>query len=211
MTAHKRTFDWGAFQGSPEALKWNQRDLTSIDRVLEVVPGRTACVQAGGNLGVFPKYLSQFFQAVLTFEPSPALFPMLTANVPETNVIRMQAALGENPGLVGMQCIRRGNKPGIAHEGLTHVSGEGIVPTLRLDALALPILDLLYLDLEGYELFALRGSAKTIERCRPVISVEVNQNSGFYGISREDIRDFITGLGYRQLFRVQSDEVFAPC
>ena len=210
MPAHKRTYDWGKFEGSALALKWNMRDLTSIDAVLKVVAGRTACVQAGGNLGVFAKYLARSFQSVYVFEPSPELFPKMTANAPEPNVIRFQAALGESAGLVGTACTRRGNKPGPIHEGLTHVAGTGIIPTLRLDDLWLPTLDLLYLDLEGFELYALRGAVQTIAHCRPVIAVEINQNIGFYGHARDDVRGFIQAQGYQQVRRVQSDEIFVP-
>lgn len=211
MGRHKRTYDWTKFQGSAEALKWNQRDLASIDEILAIVPGRTLCVQAGGNLGIFPKYLARSFASVLTFEPSPALFPKLTRNAPESNVVRIQAALGDAPGLIGVECTRRGDKPGLVHEGLTHVAGDGIVPRLRLDDFALPNLDLLYLDLEGYELFALRGAIETIRRCRPVVAVEINRNIGFYGFTGNDVRESIRGLGYTHALTVHSDEVYVPC
>jgi len=211
VTAHKHTFEWHKFRGSKEALKWNMRDLTSIDAVLKLVLGRTACVQAGGNLGIFAKYLAKFFQAVYTFEPAPDLFHRMTANAPERNIIRFQAALGETAGFIGVECTRRGRKDAPVHEGLTHVAGHGIVPMLRLDDFQFAELDLVYLDVEGFELFALRGAAETIARCRPVISVEVNQNAGFYGISREEIRAWILGKGYQLAVRVQSDEVFLPC
>jgi FkbM family methyltransferase len=211
MTLHKRTFAWDQLQGSRDALKWNMRDLASIDVVLRLTPGRTCCVQAGGNLGVFGKYLAKSFASVLTFEPSPELFPKMVANAPETNILRFQAALGETPGLVGTVCRRRGNKPAGIHEGLTHIDGPGIVPTLRLDDFQLPIVDLLYFDLEGFELYALRGSLETVRRCHPVIVVEVNQNAGFYGVTRDEVRACILAQGYRFVQRVQSDEVFVPC
>lgn len=211
MTQHKHTFRWGEMKGSAEALKWNERALSTVDQVLTFVPGRTACVQAGGNLGVFAKYLAGFFGVVYTFEPAPNLFKKLNANVPEPNVIRLQAALGDTPGLVGVECSRRGRKPGPVHEGLTHISGVGVIPTLRLDALALPVVDLLYLDVEGFELYALRGAVETIARCRPIIAVEVNRNIGFYGLDAEDVRTFLSGCGYRHVLSVLSDEVYVPC
>jgi FkbM family methyltransferase len=175
------------------------------------VKNRRICVQAGGNLGVFPKYLARFFQTVLTFEPSPDLFPLLAQNAPEPNVVRLQAALGERPGLIGMRCTRRGSKAGPIHEGLTHVHGAGSIPTMRLDDLGLPVLDLLYLDLEGFELYALRGAAETVKRCRPIIVMEVNQNIEFYGIARDDVRQHVIGQGYQFVRRIQADEVYVPC
>lgn len=211
MTLHKHTFDWSKFKGGKDALKWNMRELASIDAVLKVVPGRTACVQGGGNLGIFAKYLARFFDTVYTFEPAPELFPVMTSNASERNVVRLQAALGETPGLVGTVCARRGAKQLPAHEGLTHVAGEGYIPTVRLDDLALPLVDLIYLDLEGFEMYALRGARETIHRCRPVIAVEINQNCEFYGVQRDDVRDWLRAQRYTLAFRIHSDEVYIPC
>jgi len=210
MGIHKHAFDWNAFKGSPTALNWARRDLTSVDQVLTVVPGRTSCVQAGGNLGVFPRYLAKHFESVITFEPAQDLFSKMSANVPDTNVIKIQAALGDRGGVVGTACIRRDSKRMAVHEGLTHIVPVGIVPRLRLDALELPVVDLLYLDLEGYELYALRGAVETLARCRPVIAVEINRNIGFEGLTEDDVRTFITAQGYRPVLKVRSDEVFVP-
>lgn len=210
MGAHKHRYDWEAFQGSAVAIGWARRDLTSVDQVLTVVPGRSTCVQAGGNLGVFPKYLAKHFESVITFEPSQDLFPKLMANAGEPNIIKIQAALGDRGGVVGTECTRRDAKPMAVHEGLTHIVPNGIVPRLRLDTLELPIVDLLYLDLEGYELYALRGAVETIRRCRPVIAVEINRNITFEGHTEEDVRSFVVAQGYRPAFRVRSDEVFVP-
>lgn len=210
MGAHKHTYDWARFQGSPMAIGWARRDLTSVDQVLTLVPGRTTCVQAGGNLGVWPKYLSKHFASVITFEPAPDLFPKLMANAGEPNIIKLQAALGERGGLVGTNCARRDTKRIAVHEGLTHIVPNGVIPSLRLDALELPVLDLLYLDVEGYELYALRGAAETIRRCRPVIAVEINRNIAFEGLTEDDVRSFVVGLGYERALTVRSDEVFVP-
>lgn len=203
-------YDWATFRGTPAGLKWNRRDLATVDQAVALVPGRTAVVQAGGNLGVFAKHLAKVFATVYVFEPAPALFPILCANAPEPNVIRLQAALGDTRQLISVSQIRRTKTHEQAHEGITHVSGPGVIPTLLLDDLALPVCDLLYLDTEGYELFALRGAVATITRCRPVIAVEINQNIQHYGVTGDDMRAFLTGQGYRCAFRAHSDEVYVP-
>lgn len=204
-------WDWATFQGSAQALKWNRRDIATLDAAMALTPGRTAAVQAGGNLGIFPKYLARVFETVYTFEPDPAIFKVLCANAPEPNIVKFQAAVGDRRGLVGLAKVRRDGKPEIfAHEGITHVSGAGVVPTLMIDDLALPVCDLLVVDIEGWELYALRGASQTITFCRPVIVVEVNKNSAHYGIAPDDVRDTITGLGYRLAGRYHSDEVYVP-
>lgn len=198
------------FQGDGRALKWGIRDLESLRAVVKMVPRHGTCVQAGGNLGVFAKYLAQYFSAVYVFEPSQELFPVMVTNAPEPNVIRFQAALGDTPRLVGTACNRRKHGPGPIHPGLTHIDGDGIIPVLRLDDFRLPSLDLLYLDLEGYELFALIGAAITIDFCRPVIAVEINSNITYYGQTADDVRRWFAEHDYRRVTVLHSDEVFLP-
>lgn len=201
---------WQDFRGSVEELKWNRLALPTLQHVLKSVPQRRVVVQAGGNLGIFPKYLAKKFETVYTFEPAMELFPMMTVNAQEQNIIRFQAALGETHELIQTVCARRHGTSTKIHEGLTHVAGPGVIPTLRLDDLNLSVCDLLYLDLEGYEGFALRGARETLARCRPVVAVEINQNTEFYGVPRDDVRAYILAAGYRALYRMQSDEVFVP-
>jgi FkbM family methyltransferase len=204
-------WNWDGFAGSARGLAFNRRDLESLDTVMRLVPGRTAAVQAGGCLGIFPKRLAQEFRAVYTFEPDPALFAQLQANVPEPHVVRLQAALGAGPGLVRTSGVRRDGKGNPPHEGLTHVAGPGIVPTLRVDDLDLPACDLIYLDIEGCEARALEGAADTIRRCRPVIALEVHElNVPWSGVPTAYLRAMVESHGYRRAAVVLSDEVFVP-
>lgn len=203
------SLDLSRFKGSAEALKWNRRDLPNLDAVLAMVPGRTCAVQAGANLGVWPARLAQSFAAVYTFEPAADLFVTMTANAPAPNILRYQAALGYDRGLVGVSRVRRDNKPN-AHEGITHVVAGGVIPTLRLDDFALPVVDLISLDVEGYETFALKGAADTIARCRPVLVVEVNKNLLYMGLTEDDLRRQIAAFGYIQVTRLSKDDVWVP-
>jgi FkbM family methyltransferase len=196
-------------RGSPEALKYAQRELAHLDLVLELVPGRTAVVQAGGCLGVFPDHLAKRFKTAYVFEPGADLFPVMVENAPAQNIVRFQAALGFRRGLVGTSRVRRDGKPN-AHEGITHVVDGGTVPTLLIDDLALPVLDLIYLDVEGGEYLALQGATETIWRCRPVIVVEMNKNLGYVGVLESEIVGFLESHGYRHALSAGSDRAFVP-
>ena len=203
-------WDWSRFKGGNVALKLNKRDLPELDQVIALTPGRTAVVQAGGNLGIWPKRLAESFKTVYTFEPAADLFAVVQVNAPEKNIIKFQAALGERHELVSVARIRRDGKPRPAHEGVTHITGPGVIPTLRVDDLSLPVCDLLMLDLEGWELYALRGARETIMRCRPVLCVEVNDHIREVGLTPEDVRNFLSGCGYRQHLRFVADDVWVP-
>jgi len=202
--------DFEKLKGPKDALKWNRRDLPHLDTLIDMVPQRRVAVQAGGNLGVWPKRLSQRFETVYTFEPSPELFPTMVHNASERNVFRYQAALGAAPALIGLSSHRRDDSGRPDHAGLTHVSGAGPVPVLRLDAFAFPVVDLLCLDLEGFEMMALIGADETIRRCRPVLAVEVNKNAAFMGLTEAGLRQEIADLGYVQTARLGSDDVWMP-
>lgn len=205
-------WEWYKFKGSPPALKYARRDLPTLDRALELTVGRTACVQAGGCLGIFPKMLAAHFQTVYTFEPSVDLFPLLCLNAPEPNILKYQAALGNGgPPISTSQTRREGKEHRFPHEGITHVTGEpGTVPVLTIDALQLPVCDLIVLDLEGYEMQAILGAKGTIARCRPVLMVEINDNLPHYGYTEDQLRQTIGAMGYRQVERIHSDELFVP-
>jgi len=205
------SWDWTLFEGSQPALKYARRDLPTVDKALRLCTGRRCCVQAGGCLGIFPKYLARYFKTVHTFEPSPSLFAMLCKNAPEKNIQRHLAALGMTHEMIGTSQTRRGSKGHrYPHEGITHISGTGPVPTRLVDDLALSACDFLCLDLEGFELFALIGARVTIDTCRPVIMVEINENIGFYGHSPDDVRQLLNDHGYQRSFREHSDEVYVP-
>lgn len=195
--------------GEYDALRYAKRDLAVLEQVIGLTPGRTACVQAGGNLGVWPKRLAQDFATVYTFEPAADLFAALCQRAHEPNIVKFQAAVGETGGLVGLSRERRDGKRN-SHVGITHVAGDGTVPVLRIDDLNLPVCDLVYLDVEGWELKALRGCIQTLVNCRPVVAVEINRGIEFAGSSAEELRAFLASLQYREVAQLQSDVVFVP-
>lgn len=211
LKAYRPRWPWERFIGSDACLKWSFRDLQNLDAAIRLTKRRRCVVQAGGNLGIFPKRLAEDFDRVITFEPDSKLFAALKTNAWESNVEAIRAALGCDRAPVSLSGRRRDTSGRPTHEGLTHVAGSGSIPQVRLDDMNLKACDLLYLDIEGYELFALRGAEQTIDRCRPVIGVEVNRNIEFYGHTAEQLRSWIISKNYKLSFALNSDEVYVPC
>lgn len=206
-----RDWDWINMRGSAACLKWGFRDLQNLEAALPYVPRRDTVVQAGGNLGLFPKRLAEEFSNVITFEPDPTLFAALVHNAPESNITAINAAVGQSRDSVSLSGRRRDTSGRAEHEGLVHISGRGRIRQMLIDDLELETCDLIYLDIEGYELNALIGASGTIDRLNPVIGVEINRNIAFYGSSANDIRSWIVSRGYRRVISMHSDEVFIPC
>ena len=177
-----------------------------IDVALAHVKKFGCVVQAGGNCGVWPINLAKRFDRVLTFEPDPMNFTALAFNTAHLkNVVRVQAALGVTSNLVGMEEPERENC------GALRVGAGGLLPTLPLDLFAFVALDLLMLDVEGSELFALHGALKSIEKFRPVIVVEDKGLSDHYGYKKGDIEAWLAReFGYEVVARPHRDVVLVP-
>lgn len=181
-------------------------------RKLKKLPLRQygVAVQAGGNCGVFPVYLSQMFEFVFTFEPDPLNYECLLANLDRfvtggNTVTSFQAGLS-NKRSMGHMVGDRSNC------GALQVEEGGDINLLRLDDLGLAHCDLIYLDIEGYEDLALEGARELIDANKPVIVCEnkgLNERfpSDFDG--SEDFRDWVCAeFGYVYHSRLMRDDVF---
>lgn len=173
---------------------------SDMDLALAMVPHRRIAVQAGGNCGVWAAHLAKTFDRVFTFEPDPVNYHCLAQNVP-TNVRHFEAALGDGDGRTGLKRIA-GNC------GAHALDGEGDIPVMAIDSLNLEACDYLCLDIEGYELIALRGAARTIRRFRPVIQIEDKGLSRAYGHEKGDAERWLAAeFGYQVAHRINRDVI----
>lgn len=171
------TKDSGAFDGPLSDWIESHREAYT-----KYIRGRKVVVQAGGNCGLYPMLFSQIFEQVYCFEPDPLNFYTLVNNCQDDFIIKIQAALGDCHKMVG---IIKGPEYNV---GMHKIAPEGIVPQLCIDDFDWPVCDLIQLDVERYEINALRGGVKTIEKFHPVISVE--------NVSKE-IEEFLGQFGYK--------------
>jgi FkbM family methyltransferase len=189
------SLDYGAWWGPLE--DWNQ----SHREVIESLPNRRGVVQAGGNLGLYPCLLSQHFEHVFTFEPDADNFNILVKNIVHHNATNVSAycyALGETnrdagmikitPTNVGMNKIDDNSTVKVAMTTLDTFIPDSKVP-----------IDLIWLDVELYELQALQGAIETIKKHQPVLMLE-NANHG--------IEVFLNELGYERKRESKMDTVF---
>lgn len=161
-------------------------------------------VQAGGHCGMFVKLYAELFNTVYTFEPDPVNFYCLTKNAPTDNVIKIQGVIGDNHQLISLSAAKQTS----TNSGAFRVQGEGIVPTFKIDDLQLPVCDLIHLDIEGFEGFAIRGAVETIDRCNPVIAVEFRNFGEKYEFSDQLLRELIMSKGYIEVGKTYNDIIF---
>lgn len=184
-----------------EKLAGDIHTLTDLDEhVFPLVEHAGVAVQAGGAMGMWPKRMAQVFDTVYTFEPNPQSFNCLVHNCQEENIVKIQAALGDQHSLVTMAFHENPN-----NYGAYQCKRGGVIPTFKIDELALDRCDLIMLDIEGYELFALRGAEATIDRYRPVIVLEDKGCSAKYGYNRGDVeRHLKSRHKYSEFIRIHN-------
>ena len=158
-------------------------------------------IQAGGNVGTWPRKLAQRFKTVYTFEPDNLNFQCLVRNCTEPNIVRIQGGLGDVHSMFGMQTLRH-------NCGAHFVDGEGIYPTFRIDDFKFPHCDLIQLDIEGFEFLALKGGFVTITNHHPVLCLELKGLGEKYGYSDYDVETLLGRIGYKISGRKHRDVVF---
>lgn len=156
---------------------WMGREARPVlDRLAR--PGMTV-LDIGANLGLYTVYLARLVGAtgrVIAFEPDPHLHASLSRSLTANKCSHAQAlnlALGRKAGRLMLErtALNLGDNH-LATEpraGFDHIE----VQVASLDALMPDLcVDLLKLDVQGWELEVLQGASKTLERNRCSILLE---------------------------------------
>lgn len=196
------------------------RDIGNLDgaiaRMAELAGAealaRSAAIDAGANVGAYARRMAQHFAVVHALEPAPDTFECLARNVQDWGLAgriiphaKAVSAAREGVAMGSGGFLRRS----IARE----VTGPGDIPAIPLDDLGLTDCLFLKLDVEGYELKALEGAARTVEACRPFVMMEVKERHLQKGTVDPRPVDWLEVRGYRVVANLGNpviDRLFAP-
>lgn len=181
-------------------------------QVLSMVSKRTRAVQAGGYVGVFPLGLSKHFEHVTTFEPVQENWECLLKNTKDNEKInKFQLALSNENHTVSISNTIDNNCGAVQ----LHNDKEGGIQAVTLDSImGYQEVNLLWLDLEGFEAKALQGATNIIQKHKPVIVIENNGlipefPSGKRG--SKELRIWVEKtFGYTLKSRLMRDDLFIP-
>lgn len=181
---------------------------TDIQEILKHVKKFDVCVQAGGATGVWPVEFADHFEQVYTFEPDPTNYAALEKNIQERsieNINHKRAALGDDD-TVNIKIIR--DPCHVDNYGAGYAVPGGDTPCIKIDSLELESCGLIQLDIEGYELKALKGAVNTIKKYKPVIVLEVKPHPQLGGRSPREAADYLLSLGYKETAHFHRDILF---
>ncbi len=178
--------------------EYQRKRIEDMDVGIRFCRQREVVLQAGGHVGWWPRRLALHFRQVYTFECEPNLGHCLARNtelVPNIDVT--VAALGAMMGTAQLNVSINAGRSRIGPKGKT------LVKQVTVDSLELTACDMLMLDIEGYELEALKGAQRTIAKFKPVLYLEIND-------AGVPLRSHLKEIGYREIAHVHFDYIFLP-
>ncbi|WP_181832717.1 FkbM family methyltransferase [Bosea caraganae] len=171
---------------------------TEVDLFKTLLPRDGICIEVGTNMGTLAVPISRICEegAVYCFEPQRPIFHILCANIAlnnRLNVFARNEAVGETDELISIETgsydatwnygafsLGRGFSNELSFTGPVQRETVRMVQLDRdLQIAALSRIDLLKIDVEGFEPAVLRGARELITRHRPYIFVEANTRAGF--------------------------------
>ena len=201
----------------PSGLWWPKKDTNYRDCQFEIknplliskhCKNHNVVVQAGGRCGTYPILYSKIFNKVYTFEPEALNFYCLKKNITEDNIVFKNACLGNESKFVDVKLPKKATEKKGINVGTYQVSGEGNIPMILIDSIDLKFCDLIHLDIEGYEGYALEGALNTIKKFQPVICLEVNGLGKQFNYPKNKILDLLNSLNYKYVETIDADMLF---
>jgi FkbM family methyltransferase len=166
-----------------------------VDRLLAVLRERgllrqgSALLELGGNIGTQTVYfaLSQAYRQIVSVEPDPRNFKLLTANIAQNNlqdrVIAVNCAAGDRHGELDFFLNRNnhGKSSALRQSGADSKISVPVSPVPNILASAgveAEAIGLIWMDIEGYEPVACRSMAALMARKVPLY---MEFTPSFYG------------------------------
>lgn len=156
------------------------------DQVFALCKPGDIVLDVGSNIGF---YLLNFSWRALPngrvfgFEPHPVTYRKLLTNLSagvNTNISVNHLAMGDTTGFVEPYVVRESNL-GMNRVKVTSAQNDNRVPLTTLDIFVnekgLTKVDLIKIDVEGFEEKVLQGALQTIRRHRPVIHIEIDDEN----------------------------------
>jgi FkbM family methyltransferase len=173
-------------------------DCTERRLLRKVLFPGAVVVDAGANIGIYSQFLSRCVGArgaVHAFEPSPENFKRLhAATCRLSNVYASQAAVGEHSGESHLYISDELN---VDHR--TYTTEGNVRRTIPIEMVALDDyfkgverVDLVKIDIQGYELYALRGAKRIL---RENLEIKLLLELWPYGLEQ-------AGAGWQELVEI---------
>ena len=163
----------------PHLMAWLKPHLEGVTTVLD----------CGANIGDHTRQYLDWGMQVIAIEPNPLPFACLEHNCPEATCLNIAAS--DHDGILRFAQLENVGASRVSDSGMLVVEGR------KLDDMGLPDPGFLKLDIEGFEVFALRGMIEMLKRAKPILFIEINRGAlEANGHGLGDIIEILEECGY---------------
>jgi len=182
---------------------FNEDNLTDIKKVINQKKIKTA-LDIGAWCGLWSWHMKNIAKTIHLFEPNLLHMECAKLNLENIdNIVYHSKAIGSKAGSVSMEYAED------THTQTYRIkNNNGDIPCITIDSLELIDVDLIKIDVEGYELHVLKGAEKTIQTNKPIIQIEYNGNTENFGSPKIAIHDFLTNLGMTRAIKNYPDCIY---
>jgi FkbM family methyltransferase len=153
-----------------------------IDHLLKNIPD-SVCLDIGANIGNHCLVMARHAKTVYSFEPQLYVYNLLAKNIADNqlgNVLANQFGLSESNDTLTIYIVDENNLG--ASSFLDNSSKAGIEASVKrgddvVKELKVSKIDLIKIDVEGYESKVIRGLTDSIKNYKPIILMEWNSLS----------------------------------
>lgn len=165
---------------------------------LAPAPGQGTAIDIGANIGNHALFFSRRFKQVVAFEPHPLTYRLLTFNTERAgNITAVNQGLGEKAGRLTLteDALNMGASSLVTNKGGGAEKTSIDIHTLDSAVADIEHIELIKVDVEGFEINVLNGGVNTIEKHQPIIVLE--QHAGEFVDGSTPSLMFLADRGYR--------------
>ncbi len=173
----------------------------ALAAALPLVKAHRRAIDVGAHVGLWSRWLVDRFLCVEAFEPVAEHAELFRRNVRKKCGL-YQVALGDHDAFVGMKSFPEDT-------GRAHVNGSGDVEMRTLDSYGFTDVDLIKIDVEGYELAVVRGAEQTLKHNMPIVIIEQRgcEVTNFGESSRDQALVWLMDIGMYPMQRIGHDVI----
>lgn len=179
--------------------QWRARDTA-----VAACEQKRICIDIGANVGLWSCDLVKHFDQVIAFEPVQEFIDCFEKNVVATNYTMHRMALGRTESFINMNIVQ-------GNTGHSHINkesfGHGTIPLKTLDSFNFTNVDMIKIDVEGFEEEILAGAMETIKLNKPILVIEQQKHEYQDDMIDTPAIKILQSWGYNVLTQISKDWV----
>ena len=186
----------------PTLINVGEEQSNQRNNALASVTQWNTCIDIGSNVGQWTRPLLERFKKVICFEPNPAFRKCFLKNIPLDRVELFQYGLSNH----AHTATQAPNATFLNDTVGDTEPRPGDIECRPLDSFGFTGIDFIKIDVDGFEVPLLEGSMETLRNNAAVINIEMKRRKRPAICSKA--QRILESLGYKQVSRVRSDEVW---